>query len=540
MVFGMRLLLSVSALLTLFVAPSDIGSLNTLTWAVFSAYALHSLALFIATLRRHNPFWHGKVVYWLDVGWYALMVYCSGGSNSFFFPFFFFAILATSFQWGFDEGARITLASASLLTLGVLAANWQADAAHLLLRTTFVLALGYMIAYWGGLGLMQRRRLALLRGVSRLSNPRFGVDQTLASMLEQTRQFYRASSCILLMREQDAGDWLLRSASTHTAGRPLTVSRMSAASAAPLLGFAAQQTVLYAAALHARLPWSRISLGLLPAPAPARWRSIDCDACTGLADLFDARAFISAPLPLRRGEGRIYVVSAKHRFTRSDATFLHHLAAQAFPAIENIELLDRLASDAAFRERQKIARDLHDTAIQPYIGLRHGLSALRQRAEADNALLPDIDKLLSMTTEVIADMRHFARNVRVGDAREVPELLVALRLQAAQVRDFYDIDITIESSDKLAVSDRLAAEVFQIVNEGMSNIRKHTDARRGCITLSRNDNMLQIRIENDNPEHLVPDFLPGSIAERAAALGGTVAVTLSPAAMTVIQIDIPL
>src|SRR5471032_334119 len=516
MVFGMRLLLSVSALLTLFVAPSDIGSLNTLTWAVFSAYALHSLALFIATLRRRNPFWHGKVVYWLDVGWYALMVYCSGGSNSFFFPFFFFAILATSFQWGFDEGARITLASASLLTLGVLAANWQADAAHLLLRTTFVLALGYMIAYWGG------------------------VDQTLASMLEQTRQFYRASSCILLMREQDAGDWLLRSASTHTAGRPLTVSRMSAASAAPLLGFAAQQTVLYAAALHARLPWSRISLGLLPAPAPARWRGIDCDACTGLADLFDARAFISAPLPLRRGEGRIYVVSAKHRFTRSDATFLHHLAAQAFPAIENIELLDRLASDAAFRERQKIARDLHDTAIQPYIGLRHGLSALRQRAEADNALLPDIDKLLSMTTEVIADMRHFARNVRVGDAREVPELLVALRLQAAQVRDFYDIDITIESSDKLAVSDRLAAEVFQIVNEGMSNIRKHTDARRGCITLSRNDNMLQIRIENDNPENLVPDFLPGSIAERAAALGGTVAVTLSPAAMTVIQIDIPL
>src|SRR5476649_2420816 len=284
----------------------------------------------------------------------------------------------------------------------------------------------------------------------------------------------------------------------------------------------------------------RSALGLLPAPAPARWRGIDCDACTGLADLFDARAFISAPLPLRRGEGRIYVVSAKHRFTRSDATFLHHLAAQAFPAIENIELLDRLASEAAFRERQKIARDLHDTAIQPYIGLRHGLSALRQRAEADNALLPDIDKLLSMTTEVIADMRHFARNVRVGDAREVPELLVALRLQAAQVRDFYDIDITIESSDKLAVSDRLAAEVFQIVNEGMSNIRKHTDARRGCITLSRNDNMLQIRIENDNPEHLVPDFLPGSIAERAAALGGTVAVTLSPAAMTVIQIDIPL
>src|SRR5471030_2267498 len=141
MVFGMRLLLSVSALLTLFVAPSDIGSLNTLTWTVFSAYALHSLVLYIATLRRRNPFWHGKVVYWLDVGWYALMVYCSGGNNSFFFPFFFFAILTAWFHWRFDEGARVTRATAILLTLGVLAANWQPEVSHLLLRTTFVLAL---------------------------------------------------------------------------------------------------------------------------------------------------------------------------------------------------------------------------------------------------------------------------------------------------------------------------------------------------------------------------------------------------------------
>src|SRR5471032_3711087 len=145
-----------------------------------------------------------------------------------------------------------------------------------------------------------------------------------------------------------------------------------------------------------------------------------------------------------------------------------------------------------------------------------------------------------MTGEVIGDMRNFARNVRSGADRKESELLVALRRQAAQVLEFYGIAIAIEADAGLVVSDRLAAEVFQIVNEGMSNIRKHTDARRGCITLSRNDNMLQIRIENDNPENLVPDFLPGSIAERAAALGGTVAVTLSPAAMTVIQIDIPL
>lgn len=534
MAFGMRLLLSVSALMTLFIAPGDIGSRGALSWTVFSAYALHSLTLFLYTQRYSNPFWHGRVVYWLDVVWYTLMVYCSG--NSFFFPFFFFVILTTSFQWGFDEGARITLASAAMLTAGVLAANPRADLAHLLLRATFVLALGYMIAYWGGLGLLQRRRLGLLRDVSRLSNPRFGVDQTIASMLEQTRRFYQASNCVLLLREHDTGTWLLRSASALKAGQPLSISRMSPAAAAPLLAFAAQQTVLFAQALGPRLPWTRVALGL--APQPARWRPIADGPCDNLADLFDARAFISAPLPLRRGEGRIYVVSAAHRFTRGDAVFLHQLSAQIFPVIESIELLDRLASDAAFRERQKIARDLHDTAIQPYIGLRHGIAAMRQSAD-DNPLAPELDKLLAMTTEVIADMRQFARSVRVGDAQAVPELLVALRRQANQVRDFYGIDIEISGSDGLAVSDRLAAEVFQIVNEGMSNIRKHTHARHGRVTLTAGDGALHIVIENDNPAALAVEFLPGSIAERTAALGGTLTVLGHHDGMTVLRVDIP-
>ncbi|MFD2270613.1 hypothetical protein ACFS07_04395 [Undibacterium arcticum] len=62
----------------------------------------------------------------------------------------------------------------------------EAEISRLLLRTTFLLALGYMIAYWGGSEVAQKkRRLALLRDVSQLSNPRFGVDHTIASVLEK-------------------------------------------------------------------------------------------------------------------------------------------------------------------------------------------------------------------------------------------------------------------------------------------------------------------------------------------------------------------
>ena len=54
------------------------------------------------------------------------------------------------------------------------------------------------------------------------------------------------------------------------------------------------------------------------------------------------------------------------------------------PVLENIRLVDRLASEAAEYERQRIARDIHDGMIQPYIGLQLGLAAIRQKIERGN------------------------------------------------------------------------------------------------------------------------------------------------------------
>ena len=114
--------------------------------------------------------------------------------------------------------------------------------------------------------------------------------------------------------------------------------------------------------------------------------------------MLEAGSFISAPLVLGRGKGRIYVAARERHFGRSDALFLAHIAAQGLPVVDSIELLDRIASDAAALERKKIALDLHDTAIQPYIGLKLGLAALCKKADPANPLIDDLDKLLAMAT----------------------------------------------------------------------------------------------------------------------------------------------
>ncbi|MDN4057569.1 histidine kinase [Massilia sp. YIM B02769] len=533
MVFGMRLLLAVSAVLTLHIGADSVRLPGKWSWLIFVAYVAHSLTLLVVA-RSRAGFWHGPVIYWVDIGWYGLMVYASGGAPSPFFSFFFFAILAASFRHGFDAGARLTLGAVAVVAVAVLSTQGTHTLHLLLLRSTFLLALGYMIAFWGGLSVDQRRRLALLRDVSRLSNPRFGVQHTLDSLMAKILRFYGGSTCVLLM-EDPQGGWILNTVHHPRSGRAVSRLHVDEAAVAPLLA-PGGGAVLYRGEGRLRMPGTARAETL--APDAGAWAGMDMDTCVQIADLLDTGAFISASLPLRKGSGRIFVTSAPG-LKRADATFLNHIAQQAFPVIETIDLLDRLASDAAFRERQTIARDLHDSTIQPYIGLRHAVAAIRQQAGDDNTVAPDLERLMAMCSGVIGDMREFAQRFRNG-RQEQPELLLALQRQLNQVRAFYDVHVTLDAAGAPGINDRLAAEVFQIVTEGVSNICKHTRARSAQVLLAQEGGQLVIDIANPADGHAYKEaFAPRSIAQRVDALGGTLVIDAG-AGQTVLRVRVPI
>lgn len=535
MVFGMRVLLAVSALLTLYIGAGGVTLSRHWTWLIFAAYVLHSLTLLVIAGYRAG-FWHGPRVYWIDIAWYGLIIWASGGTASPFFSFFFFAILATSFRHGFDAGAKLTLGSVGVVAVSVLAAQGLATLQILLLRATFVLALGYMVAFWGGLAVDQRRRLALLRDVSRLSNPRFGVQHTLDSLMEKILRFYGGASCVLLMQDSHER-WTMSTAHHPSSGRAIGRSRPDADDIAPLLALADDAVLYQAPVRHFGLfsigPATALRLG----SGVRDWHKAGLDACGHVADLLDCEGFISVSLPLRKGAGRIFVTGA--RFKRGDASFLKHIVQQAFPVIETIDLLDRLASEAAFRERQTIARDLHDSTIQPYIGLRHAVAAIRNQAGEDSPVAPELDRLMEMCSGVIGDMRDFAQRFRSG-RQEEPELLIALRRQLRQVETFYGLDVLLEMQADSAINDRMAAEVFQIVTEGISNICKHTRARTAGVVVEEEGGVLAIDIFNPAAvagQAPLP-FVPRSIAERVQGLGGKLEVE-ADGRQTLLRIRIP-
>ncbi len=531
LVARMRLVLALAVLLAIWIEPRGLPGLDPERWPLFVAYGVYSLGLDMAAqwdLAWSRSPWPHR----LDLPWYAAMVALTGGVSSLAFLFFLLPMLTASFRWGREEGGRVTLVSGlAFMLASMLAPSWP-DTARLLLRSSFLWGLGYLCVHWGEVQVQLKRRLALLREVSQLSNPRFGVDRTLHHVLERTSAFWGASQCVLVLREAEADAAWMRSLSEPQA------QALDKTLAEPLLAFEARSTLVHRGAAP---PWRR-SARTQALAGSAGWQPLDAtgQALAGqVAQWLDVAHFISVPVALRQGRGRLYIGRQDRPLGQGDALFLGQLVAQAFPVIDHIELLDRMASDAAARERQKFALDLHDTAIQPYIGLRLALSALRHKVLPGNPLAPDLDKLEAMATRVTEDLRRYARQVR-QHAQGESALLAELRRQAAQVRDFYGVDIAVKVDGELAVNDRLSAEVLQVVREGLANICKHTLAQRGEVRLQCRGGWLGIHIANEaGPDGLALRFTPRSISERAAALGGRAHVQHEAGGRTAVHIHIP-
>ena len=535
----MRVLLSVSALVITFIDPTSPDRFIETTYALLIGYCLYSAMLYFLSWRaislvliNTNP--------WIDVIWYLALIALSNGTSSIFFFFFFFSILIAAFRSGFNAGLSVTVISAlffSIIGYATAPHGQEFELNRFLIRPVYLMMLGYMISYWGGQEIKFKRHLVLLRDVNRLSNPRFGINRTLSNIINQLRAFYDAESCILITfnSSEEIYDW--RESSRDKPSDDLKTEQTKAA--APLIKLPGELAIFHE---NNKKFWSLSPNSYAYDLSSGRKAEIAPNVCIALADLLETESFLTVPV-MQHGEavGRIYLTSNQNRFEHSEIEFISQLTEQVLRAVENVGLLNRLASGAADEQRQKISRDLHDSTIQPYIGLKLGLEALAIKYAAGAVIENDLEKLINLTDSTIAELRGYVNNLRdeTGDTKG-SVLIQAVKQQALKLRKYYDINVSVEAADGFHINDRLAAEVFQIVSEGLSNIKRHTKAKNAMIRIHRDAKKLFLEIENDiGDSGAAPNFLPKSIAGRVKSLGGATRVE-SLADYTKISVEIPL
>jgi len=540
----MRFVLAFSALLITIVDPSEPDRLVTVTYAALSLYTIYSATLYML-VQRFQAFQTviRRWTHWADVGWYIVLIGLSSGTSSVFFFFFFFAILVASFRWGFRAGLSVVVISAILFTIVGFATapkgpNFELN--RFLMRPIYLFVLGYMMAYWGGYEITLKRRLALLKEVNTLANPRFGVDRTTGWLMERLRSFYAADACLLVTADSATGEYFMRRADRADPERAVRNEPLPEKLAQRLLALPDNHAVVYS--VKPRVWWT-FHTRSRAYDAVTRARMDDSsEVSVPLAATLDAGSFVAVPVYYHNAAtGRLYLKSTRRdTFDDSDVDFLLQVVNYFTPVIENIRLVDRLASDAAEVERQRIARDIHDSVIQPYIGLQIGLTAIAQKLEAgDTNAIDDIKRLNEQIGAVVANLRSYMLGLKISGEHE-NILVPSVRRFAATFAETTGIAVQVEAAGDMRMNDRLAAEVFQMVTEGLSNIRRHTHAMQANIVFGHRDNHLLLRIEDQGINGAVPArFVPGSISERAWTLGGRVRVDQHEHGSAVI-VEIPL
>jgi len=488
---------------------------------------------------RNNTSQEQQITYWLDTLWYLAFIAMSSGPASPFSFFLSLPLLFTSLRWGYAAGMRMAVFSSSMLIIiGTMYMNTGASLqmADLLLPPVGLLTLGHLMATWSNSGLALNRRLASLKEINSLFNPRHNIEQMIDRVARHLATLYPIDKYVLLIVE--AG----RPPRAFRASLPDDMYRLSDAAAVEIVnllsGLDAKGAVIYCA-----------SRGLLPAevycstvPNTVTLRKQRVTEAAKIADRFDCTGFGSVQYNLRQGgTARLFLCSNDRSFGAEDMPFLHQLGDQLSPRIENSQLLDRLASEVAEHERHKISRDMHDSAIQPYIGLKFGLEALARKAGADNPLAMEIGRLVEMATIEITELRRYVKGLRGQEEPGHAALVPAVRRQAARFGELYGIKVVVESAEALRVGDDVANEAFHMVSEALSNIRRHTTASFARINLACDKHQLTLRIINPCDSAIPAKiFTPRSIAERSLALGGTWEVGTGAGNETVVTVSIPL
>ena len=210
-------------------------------------------------------------------------------------------------------------------------------------------------------------------------------------------------------------------------------------------------------------------------------------------------SFLGVPIKVRDAVyGNLYLTDkiGWSEFTSDDEGLVDGLAIAAGIAIDNARLHAQVQEVAVYEERDRLARDLHDTVIQRLFAI--GLSL--QSMQADPSASRNLDRLKS----TIADVDDTIRQVRTsifelesdglsrGTRDDVLSLLEELRTVVG-----FDVHTSFEGPVDTAIPDRVRDHLLAVIREAVTNIGRHAQATKATLAIAATNGQCRLRIEDD-------------------------------------------
>src|SRR5437867_3035356 len=548
---GARLILAIAAIELFLSEPSQTFQQPNVAYSVVALYLLYAIAVIWIVDRNLIKVNHvGFYTQAADTLWFPIILLHTQGENSPFFLFYIFSLITTGFRWGFRETLFVNTANVGMYVI-VHFATAASDFSfyRFLIRPTYLYVLACLIGYLGEHQKRAQKQLLMLAELSRSIRIKDRFSKILEELMEKVRNLFQVEQCILVVNEGDRF-YLLKQGDRQKKVNSYRIVELRSDDIEFLVA-----------------PRQNWGYWVNPRNKLARifgWKDIlvyDFDAQRTvsqvfqpdkrLISMFEMDSVLSVPVFFNEQfKGRVYLVKKLDEgFSNSDLQYLKLIVSYVGPLIENYRLLKRMQTLSVLEEKNRIARDLHDGLVQSLASLDLRIEVCRKLSqESPQEVRNELTELQKIVRSEHSELRDYMKRLRTPCVAS-HELVEALRgyVQEFEKENGLSVSLCIEP-EKLDLPRRVSSEIYQIVHEGLTNIKKHAAAQQVLIKLNRDDAAASLMISDDGRGFPLRgksrdkpiSNQPWSIYERTRALSGSLIVESSPGKGSTLHIRIPI
>jgi signal transduction histidine kinase len=550
-----RLLLALTSLVAWVIHPAGVVTHYRVGLVLLFAYLIASLVLLVQLQMGGEPSRRFVVSAQInDVGWPTLLCLFAEAPNSAFFVLFLFAMIAAAFRWGFVETMATALISAALLLFQAIMVTrgpmvlrsilfTPVEPIRLLMRCGFVLMAGCLLGFLAETEKELRAEIAFtnrLLHLARIGN-RFAI--ALQNILSELAHVFQGGPVYEVVAQSSTGRafrWEVPSTSHPT----VQVQEVAPADKD------AEMMWDYPHTFFMRREGNNGKNSMTALDEEGRRLEPGLVKHLEMPVAGTESLLVVSHEMGRDWYGRFILVNAKlGREREHELRFVQNLMRQLAPALYSVYMFQGFRSRIGVTERARVARELHDTAIQSLISIEMQVDVLRRRA-SDSQLRSELERIQELLRHEVLNLRELMQTMRPVDIGPHQLLDFIAELVERFSRDTGVAVRFISELQEVTLPAATCRELARVVQESLVNIRKHSGAQSAVVRFGAQDGLWKLVVNDDgNGFPFAGRFTlreldelrkgPAVIKERVRAVGGDMVIESTPGHGSRLEITIP-
>lgn len=549
-----RVALGLTALIVDFIHPLAPDPYNQLLILLLVMYCVQNLGFLIwMVLNPDVGKSFVKVMQASDVLWPIVLCLFADPPSSLVFVFFLFALMTTAYRFGMYETLFTGLGCSLVLVLQEIIVvlgpkelsrllYTHLNVSRIVLHVAFLIMAGFLLGYLAEREKELRAEIAFTNNLLSLTRVGNRLSEVLTEVSAELAKVFGGTSVYALVRQSSTGRlfrWEITlgpRSGAEVREIPVSNQELALLNSSPHTFCALRttdgQVVVYAIDDEGR----RIGVS-----NPQEMTVPMSEATSAIVLQFDLG---------REWNGRLVLADGKLGWNwERELRFAQNALRQVAPALYSIYLFRRLRARAGAMERARVARELHDTAIQSLISIEMQVDVLRRRSNG-HPQTSELERIQQLLREEVLNMRELMLSMRPVEIG--PDQFLDFVAQLVErFRNDTGLDVRFVSElEEVTLPASACRELVRVVQEGLVNVRKHSGAKSVYVRFGAQNGLWKLVIDDDG--HGFPfsgrltlgelDVLhrgPTVIKERIRAIGGDMVIESSPGHGSRLEITVP-